>query len=81
MEKIDYNNLRKLTVYDICDDSAILKRATAGMSKKEALENYKEKPVNQAFGLLDFADLTNNLHLREAVLKEWEVELQHFFNE
>ena len=37
--------------------------------------------MRQVFDFIDLADMTNNLDLREVVEKEWEKELNAFFDE
>ena len=85
MKEIDYKNLRSVTIFDICDDPAIFKKIMPCYpkykTKEDYIELYKESPVQQAFDLIDFADITNNKKLRDAVSKEWKTELTHFFNE
>ena len=85
MGKIDYNNLRKITVFDICDDPVVFKKIMPGypkyLSKEYHLSLYKESPVYQAFDLIDYADATNDIELRKAVVKEWKTEIERFFDE
>ena len=85
MKEIDYKNLRTITIFDICDDHAILKKITPCYPKYETKEDYvalyKESPVQQAFDLIDYADITKNRKLRDAISAEWNTELTHFFNE
>ena len=85
MKDINYNNLRSVYLHDICDNISILKTILPCFpklkSKEERLVQYKESPVLQAFDLIDYADITNNRKLRDAVTKEWYSELTYFFNE
>ena len=81
MKGINYNNLRELTVFDICDNPSLLKEIAIDKTKEAHMKRCKEKPVYQAFCLLDFADRTKNKQLREVVVAEWREELKRYFNE
>ena len=85
MEKKDYKNLRQMTVFDLCDDIELLHKLNPLYpkirTKEQWVNSYKENPMRQVFDFLDFAGMTNNLDLREVVEKEWEKELNAFFNE
>ena len=85
MEKDAYKNLRQMTVFDLCDDAELLHKLNPLFpdieTKEEWIDSYSENPVRRAFNLIDLADLTNNLALREAVEKEWQSELNAFFDE
>ena len=83
--KTIYENLRQITVFDLCDDVEMLHKLNPLFpdieTKEEWINSYLTKPVNKAFDFIDLADITNNLDLRDAVEKEWEKELNSFFNE
>lgn len=85
MEKETYKNLRQKTVFDLCDDTELLHKLNPLYpkirTKEQWVNSYKENPMRQVFDFLDFADMTNNLDLREVIEKEWEKELNAFFNE
>ena len=85
MEKVDYKKLRQMTVFDLCDDMELLHKLNPLFpdieTKEEWMDSYSKNPVRCAFNLIDLADMTNNLDLREVVEKEWEKELNAFFNE
>ena len=81
MKEIHYKNLREITIFDVCDNPSLLKEITIDKTKEAHLRRCSEKPVYQAFCLLDYADKTSNKQLREAVVTEWEKELKHYFNE
>ena len=74
-----------MTVFDLCDDTELLHKLNPMFpeieTKEEWIDSYKENPVNKAFDLIDLADMTNNSDLREVVEKEWEKELNAFFDE
>lgn len=74
-----------MTVFDLCDDAELLHKLNPLFpdieTKEEWIDSYSENPVRRAFNLIDLADLTNNLALREAVEKEWQSELNAFFDE
>ena len=85
MEKVDYKKLRQMTVFDLCDDMELLHKLNPLFpdieTKEEWMDSYSKNPVRCAFNLIDLADMTNNLDLREVVEKEWEKELNAFFDE
>ena len=85
MEKIDYKNLRQMTVFDLCDDAELLHKLNPLFpdieTKEEWIDSYKKSPVNKAFDFIDLADMTHNLDLRDAVEKVWGKELNSFFDE
>ncbi len=85
MENGDYKNLRQKTVFDLCDDAELLHKLNPLFpkirTKEQWVNSYKENPMSQVFDFIDLADMTNNLDLRDAVEKEWEKELNSFFDE
>ena len=85
MEKVDYKKLRQMTVFDLCDDMELLHKLNPLYpkirTKEQWINSYKENPMRQVFDFIDLADMTNNLDLREVVEKEWEKELNAFFDE
>ena len=74
-----------MTVFDLCDDTELLHKLNPMFpeieTKEEWMDSYSKNPVRCAFNLIDLADMTNNLDLREVVEKEWEKELNAFFDE
>ena len=74
MEKVDYKKLRQMTVFDLCDDMELLHKLNPLFpdieTKEEWMDSYSKNPVRCAFNLIDLADMTNNLDLREVVEKE-----------
>ena len=85
MEKKTYKNLRQKTVFDLCDDTELLHKLNPLFpdieTKEEWIDSYSDNPVRCAFDLIDLADMTNDLGLRKAVEKEWQSELNSFFDE
>ena len=85
MEKKTYKNLRQKTVFDLCDDTELLHKLNPLFpdieTKEEWIDSYSDNPVRCAFNLIDLADMTNDLGLRKAVEKEWQSELNSFFDE
>ena len=85
MEKEIYKNLRQMTVFDLCDDAELLHKLNPLFpkirTKEQWVSTYKENPMRQVFDLIDLADMTNDLGLKEAIEKEWKKELNAFFDE
>lgn len=78
-----YKNLRSKTVFDICNDAAVLKEITE-FPKAEYLELVKENPLERARSFMDLAERTKDKELEAAVRREFKKELQAYdalFNE
>lgn len=78
-----YKNLRSKTVFDICNDAAVLKEITE-FPKAEYLELVKETPLERARSFMDLAERTKDKELEAAVSSEFKKELQAYdasFNE
>ena len=78
-----YKNLRSKTVFDICNDAAVLKEITE-FPKAEYLELVKENPLERARSFMDLAERTKDKELEKAVGREFKKELQTYgaqFNE
>lgn len=78
-----YTNLRSKTVFDFCNDTAVLKEITE-FSKAEYLEIVHENPVERARSFMDLAERTKDKELEKSVRREFKKELQAYdamFNE
>ena len=80
-----YDNLRKMTVFDVTDDQKILHQVLPyvpkGIDKKESYNDFYSNPTNLALALLEIAQLTGNSLLETETKKQFENELQFYFNE
>ncbi len=73
-------NIKEKTIFDFCKDEKIL-RELVSMSKQDYLDNLKKNPINNAFDLLELADMTGNKELEKAVQSQYNKELKFYFNE
>lgn len=76
----DYSNLKEKTIFDFCKDEKMLKDLII-ISKEEYLEQVKEYPLYDAHTLIEYAEITNNKKLLQAVLKQYKQELAEENNE
>ena len=76
---MNYTDLRNKTIFDFTNDIAILEELVSTTDKETYLKGLT--PEGRAFGLIDYAEYTDNKELLEAVEKEFETELAAFFNE
>ncbi len=80
-----YNNLRNKTVFDYCDDAALLEEITECSSVEEHLEMIKVSAYDErALAFLELARITKNKALGAAVRREFAKELKAYedsFNE
>lgn len=73
------SDLRNKTIFDFTDDIKILEELVSTTDKETYLKGLTAE--GRAFGLIDYAEYTDNKELLEAVEKEFETELAAFFNE
>ena len=76
----DYSNLKEKTIFDFCKDEKMLKDLII-ISKEEYLEQVKEYPLYDAHTLIEYAEITKNKKLLQAVLKQYKQELEEENNE
>ena len=83
MEK--YKNLRSKTVFDFCNDAALLEEITECSSVEEHLEQISISAYDErAIAFLELATTTKNKALEAAVRREFAKELKSYedsFNE
>ena len=77
---MDYSNLKSKTIFDFCDDEEMLADLII-ISKEEYLKQIKEYPLYEARTLIEFAELTNNNKLLQAVKSQYKEELEAENNE
>ena len=77
---MDYSNLKSKTIFDFCDDEEMLDDQII-ISKEEYLKQIKEYPLYDARTLIEFAELTNNKKLLQAVKSQYKEELEAENNE
>lgn len=77
---MDYSNLKSKTIYDLCDDEEMLKEAVI-VSKDVFFQHLKEYPLLNAHVLIEYAEMTNNKELMEAVEEQYREELDAENNE
>ena len=75
-----YTDLRSKTPFDFTSDKKILKKL--GLLDPETPDFLSRlSDTSRAFLLLDYAELVNNIELKNAVEKEFEEEIESYFNE
>ena len=67
---MDFSNLIHKTVYDFCDDEAILKRIVK-IPKEEYIKKMKESPYHNCFDMFKLAQLAKIPGLGEAADKQF----------
>ena len=77
---MDYTNLKEKTIFDFCTDEQMLKDLTV-ISKESYLEEVKINPLYDAYTLIDFAEITNNKELLDAVHEQYKSEFEKENNE
>ena len=77
---MDYSNLKSKTIFDFCDDEEMLADLII-ISKEEYLKQIKEYPLYDARTLIEYAELTNNNKLLQAVKSQYKEELEAENNE
>ncbi|MGM9782835.1 MAG: hypothetical protein ACI3ZV_05025 [Paludibacteraceae bacterium] len=76
---MDYTNLKNKTIFDFCNDEQII--ADLVVSKDGFFRDLKEYPLLNAHVLIEYAELTKNKDLLQAVKKQYEKELKAENNE
>ncbi|UWH95578.1 MAG: hypothetical protein [Bacteriophage sp.] len=76
---MDYSNLKSKTIFDFCKDESIINDLV--VSKEDFFRDLEEYPLLNAHVLIEYAEITNNNELLEAVKKQYQKELQAENNE
>lgn len=77
---MDYSNLKNKTIFDFCTDEKMLEEIVL-VEKERYFEIIKEYPLYDAKTLIEYAELTDNKELLEAVKKQYKKELEAENNE
>lgn len=70
----DYSNLKEKTIFDFCKDEKMIKDLV--VSREDFFRNLKNYPLYNAHILIEYAEITNNKKLLQAVLKQYKQELE-----
>lgn len=76
---MDYTNLKEKTIFDFCNDEQMI--ADLVVSKEDYFRDVKEYPLLNAHVLIEYAELTKNNDLLQAVKQQYRNELQAENNE
>lgn len=74
-----YSDLRNKTIFDFCKDEKMI--ADLVVSKEDYFRDVKEYPLLNAHVLIEYAELTKNNDLLQAVKQQYRNELQAENNE
>lgn len=77
---MDYSNLKEKTIFDFCTDEKMLEEIVI-VSKEDFFSELKEYPLLNAHILYEYAELTNNKDLLQAVKKQYKKEFEAENNE
>ena len=70
----DYSNLKEKTIFDFCNDAEMIEDLV--VSREDFFRNLKNYPLYNAHILIEYAEITNNKKLLQAVLKQYKQELE-----
>lgn len=76
---MDYKDLKNKTIFDFCKDEKMI--ADLVVSKEDFFRDLKEYPLLNAHVLIEYAELTRNNDLLQAVKKQYKKELEAENNE
>lgn len=76
---MDYKDLKNKTIFDFCKDEKMI--ADLVVSKEDFFRDLKEYPLLNAHVLIEYAELTHNNDLLQAVKKQYKKELEAENNE
>ena len=76
---MDYRNLKEKTIFDFCNDAEMIDDLV--VSREDFFRNLKNYPLYNAHILIEYAEITNNKKLLQAVLKQYKKELAEENNE
>lgn len=71
--------MKNKTIFDFCNDEQII--ADLVVSKEDFFRDLKEYPLLNAHVLIEYAELTNNKNLLQAVENQYKQELEMENNE
>ena len=75
----DYSNLKEKTIFEFCKDEKMIKDLV--VSREDFFRDLKEYPLLNAHVLIEYAEITKNKKLLQAVLKQYKKELAEENNE
>ena len=75
----DYSDLKEKTIFDFCKDAEMIEDLV--VSREDFFRNLKNYPLYNAHILIEYAEITNNKKLLQAVLKQYKKELAEENNE
>lgn len=75
----DYSNLKEKTIFDFCKNEKMIKDLV--VSREDFFRDLKEYPLLNAHVLIEYAEITKNKKLLQAVLKQYKQELEEENNE
>ncbi len=75
----DYSDLKEKTIFDFCKDEKMIKDLV--VSREDFFRDLKEYPLLNAHVLIEYAEITKNKKLLQAVLKQYKQELEEENNE
>ena len=78
-KNMDYSNLKEKTIFDFCKDEKMIKDLV--VSREDFFRDLKEYPLLNAHVLIEYAEITKNKKLLQAVLKQYKQELEEENNE
>lgn len=76
---MDYRNLKEKTIFDFCNDAEMIDDLV--VSREDFFRDLKNYPLYNAHILIEYAEITNNKKLLQAVLKQYKKELAEENNE
>ena len=76
---MDYRNLKEKTIFDFCNDAEMIEDLV--VSREDFFRNLKNYPLYNSHILIEYAEITNNKKLLQAVLKQYKKELAEENNE
>ena len=78
-KNMDYSNLKEKTIFDFCNDAEMIEDLV--VSREDFFRNLKNYPLYNAHILIEYAEITKNKKLLQAVLKQYKKELAEENNE
>lgn len=78
-KNMDYSNLKEKTIFEFCKDEKMIKDLV--VSREDFFRDLKEYPLLNAHVLIEYAEITKNKKLLQAVLKQYKKELAEENNE
>ena len=75
----DYSDLKEKTIFDFCKDAEMIEDLV--VSREDFFRNLKNYPLYNAHILIEYAEITKNKKLLQAVLKQYKKELAEENNE